>query len=159
MRSEDEPPSLVDAYGWPQGLKVGATAADEAEVLGSLLDYVEQGELQLTHLARGQEHTVYISALEKLADRVVKITRPGGYGIIMETKPGARVIGWKRAIESLPAGRERTLAAVRLIENLGGPEPTLNALRIAAVRHMRGESGDLAASLEVHAAAAFGRRC
>ncbi|EIP96522.1 hypothetical protein OpiT1DRAFT_00939 [Opitutaceae bacterium TAV1] len=300
MPPDDAPALRIDGYGWPQGESSRTAAEEDARIASSLLDPIELRELQLTHLATGQEHAVYSSTLKKFADKVIKITRPGGYGIIMEAKPGADVIGWRRAgireylqrvirqnrvfadnieilgwirqknengalsmclvtaqkfragtppgqeeiqdymkslgfsrvppamitldylkahsfyagshnllvsdcrsanfvkaddglavidvivqrptghlrqllreclglrldgaqikqqldqlVRSTPAGRERAKQAVRLVEDLGGPTPSLTALRIAAVRYARGEScHDLDACLEAHAEAA-----
>lgn len=297
--SPSSPPAGNDGYGWPRE----ETSDQELQTLTRNLARIDLSGLALTQIAVGQEHAVFTSERDELADMVVKITRPGGYGILMEASPDGLKIGWRRGsareylqritrqnrvfadtvellgwtpqrsdtganwpsivsaqrfragspptateirdlmtplgfvqvppaavslaylrdhvfysnaynilasdcrsanfvkgpeglavidvivqrpvgalrhllrqllglrldpvqvaselealCRELPLGRNRTLRASRLIEDLGGEGPTLTALKIAAVRYARGESGhDLMRHLETHAEASAGR--
>jgi len=97
MGAEDGRSPETDAYGWPQDESSPPSSAAEVKIVSSILPEIELRGLELTPLATGQEHFVYTSTLPKRVDQVIKVTRPGGYGLIMEAKPGDRVIGWRRA--------------------------------------------------------------
>lgn len=75
--------------------KSDSTAA-ELRILSTHWPNVDMAALQLTYVATGQEHDVYVSALRDHADDAIKVTRPGGYGIVMLVEPRATKIGWRR---------------------------------------------------------------
>lgn len=94
--SEPPPFSETDGYGWPtRDGKVGASIK-ETQLLAESFDRIELADLRLTAIATGQEHSVFTSDREDLTDVVVKITRPGGYGIIMDGTDGSDKISWRR---------------------------------------------------------------
>lgn len=95
MAAEDGP--VIDVYGWPQNEPAAPASAAELKIVSSILPAVDLAGLKLTHLATGQEHFVHTSSLPLYQDKVIKITRPGGYGIILDAKVGDARIDWRRA--------------------------------------------------------------
>lgn len=88
---------MTDIYGWPQNAPASPASAAELKIISSILPAIDLAGLKLTHLATGQEHLVFTSSLPRYRDKVIKITRPGGYGIILEAKVGDIRIDWRRA--------------------------------------------------------------
>ena len=93
---EPLPSPETDGYGWPQLEGIGPSSIQDTQVLADFFDRIALPDLRLTEIAKGQEHTVFTSDREDLANMVVKVTRPGGYGIIMEASDDSAKIGWRR---------------------------------------------------------------
>jgi hypothetical protein len=90
--SPSSPSAGIDGYGWP----IAESSEQELQILTRHLARIDLADLALTQIAVGQEHAVFTSEREDLTDMVVKITRPGGYGILMEANPDGKMIGWRR---------------------------------------------------------------
>jgi hypothetical protein len=88
--------SGADRYGWPSAPTGGSVSRNEQQQLIESLNRLSKDDLQLEHLATGQEHAVFTSTRPEMRDLVVKITRPGGYGILMDARKGESTIGWRR---------------------------------------------------------------
>lgn len=72
----------------------------ELKTLTRHLAQVDTFTLALTRITAGQEHEVFTSGCKDFADMVIKITRPGGYGILMEASSDGNKIGWRRGSPS-----------------------------------------------------------